>query len=338
MVGSCLCINKSVSTQPLTFRGISLQSCLYKIYSGILNNRLYKYLEQNHSLSNNQNGFREKRSCLDHVYACTELIRNRVKENGKVYALFVDFKSAFDYVDHDLLMYSLRKMNVSGKLARAYETIYSNPGSAINVNGELTEFFRNIVGTKQGDLSSPNLFNVYLQTLLDELDKSELGIVLDDLIVSTLAYADDVVLLAETPENLQKLTDLVYKWSQRWQMMVNIQKTKAVIFRRKRVTPPDVQLYYGKEKIEVVEGYRYLGVFLDAHLTFNQNGENLASAVGRALGGIINKCKNMKNVGYRTFSRLFHSCVVPVMDYGAEIWGKKQKCIEDVQYHAGRYF
>lgn len=75
-----------------------------------------------------------------------------------------------------------------------------------------------------------------------------------------------------------------------------------------------------------------------SHLTFEQNCADLASASGRALGGIINKCKNMKNVGYKTFSKLYHSCVVPVMDYGSEIWEQKQKCIEDIQYRAGRYF
>ncbi len=48
----------------LNYRGINLLSCIYKCYSSVINRRLLKYLENNNLICDEQNGFREKRSCL----------------------------------------------------------------------------------------------------------------------------------------------------------------------------------------------------------------------------------------------------------------------------------
>lgn len=334
--------SKSVSTEPLTFRGISLQCCIYKIYSGILNDRVYNFMENNNMLSNCQNGFRRNRSCMDHIYTVTDLIKMKIANGQKVFSMFVDYKSAFDLVDHDLMLYSLCKMGVNGKMIRAYAEIYRAPRCAVNVNGQLTDFFESVVGTRQGDNSSPNLFNCFLQSLLSELEESNLGVTLTNgERISVLAYADDILLLAENSEDLQRLSDIVYRWSRRWRMLVNIDKTKVVIFRGKRITAPECVIRYGNEIVEVVEGYRYLGVHLDQNLTFSNYAEQISSAGGRALGAMINKCRTLKDMGYQTYTKLYFSGVASVLDYGSEIvnlnkQGVKQK--ESVQYRAGRYF
>ncbi len=75
------------------------------------------------------------------------------------------------------------------------------------------------------------------------------------------------------------------------------------------------------------------------NLNFKAHCENLAAAGGRALGKIISKFKLFKNIGYKTFTKLFESGVEPVISYGAEIWGSFDSCvIERVQYKACRYF
>ncbi|VDI40930.1 Hypothetical predicted protein [Mytilus galloprovincialis] len=57
---------------PLGYKGISLMSTVAKVFSQILNERLVRYLENNNLLSEEQNGFRRLRSCLDHIYSlCT---------------------------------------------------------------------------------------------------------------------------------------------------------------------------------------------------------------------------------------------------------------------------
>ncbi len=79
---------------PLNYRGISLLSCLYKIYSSILNERLIKHLNDNDLLHDEQNGFRSGRSCVDHIFTLTSIIRNKLESKKEIFACYVDFRKA----------------------------------------------------------------------------------------------------------------------------------------------------------------------------------------------------------------------------------------------------
>ena len=72
-------------------------------------------------------------------------------------------------------------------------------------------------------------------------------------------------------------------------------------------------------EIQVIE--KYLGFHFDSHLDFKEGIDTLSNAAGRALGGIITKFKPLKDAGYKTFSQLYESVVVPISDYFSGIWG-----------------
>ncbi len=54
---------------------------------------------------------------------------------------------------------------------------------------------------------------------------------------------------------------------------------------------------------------------------FNLTASVLTNAAGQALGAVISKFKTQKNVGFSTFSKMYHSHVVPITDYSSGIWG-----------------
>ena len=64
--------------EPLNHRGISILSCVGKLYSSILNNRIINYCDILELLVPEQNGFRKKRSCQDHIFTVTTIVRNRL--------------------------------------------------------------------------------------------------------------------------------------------------------------------------------------------------------------------------------------------------------------------
>lgn len=333
--------NSSVSTKPLSYRGLSLQSCAYKIYSAVLNKRLSYHLESNNLLSNCQNGFRKDRSCVDHVYTLCDLVKTKINNKQKVYCAYVDFAKAFDYVSRPMILYRLKEYGVVGQMYNAYKAIYDTALCTLRVNGSYTDYISTLAGTKQGDNSSPTIFGIFLDNLLKELETSGLGVKLnEDEQISVLAYADDIVLLAESEQNLQKLVDILHRWCMKWRMKVNCEKTKVMVFRRNRNTRVYLSgVYYGETKIAVVSKYKYLGIMLDDVLDFKSCTELLSSSAGRGLGNIIEKSKNLKDLGFDTFDRLYKSCVCPILDYGAEVWGLKEcKLIDDVQNRAARFY
>ena len=117
---------------PLNYRGISLLSVLSKLYSAVLNNRLWNYLEDEHFLAEEQNGFRRNRSCEDHVYSACTLIRNRLLSKKDAFGVFIDFQKAFDFVDRDVLLYKLLSNGIDGKIYNSIKSILSDTSPVLN--------------------------------------------------------------------------------------------------------------------------------------------------------------------------------------------------------------
>ena len=103
----------------MNYRGISLLSCISKLYSSIMNKRITQYLEENDILAEEQNGFRSGRSCEDHVFTLSSVIRN----NASVFMAFIDLKKAFDFVDRNMLLYKLLQTNINGKMYDSIKNI-----------------------------------------------------------------------------------------------------------------------------------------------------------------------------------------------------------------------
>ena len=145
-------IPKSASKDPyipLNYRGISLLSCMYKMYSAALNSRITSHCELNDLLVDEQNGFRSKRSCQDHVYVLLSLVKNRKACGKDTYCAFVDFQKAFDWVSRDLLLFKLNTtFDIHGRLFNGLSTIYNSSKSKIKLNGKLSPSFDVMSGVK----------------------------------------------------------------------------------------------------------------------------------------------------------------------------------------------
>jgi hypothetical protein len=118
---------------------------------------------------------------------------------------------------------------------------------------------------------SPYLFNLFVDGLLEELNDSS------PLIPRSLFYADDGILLASDPEEIQRLLDIVVRWSASYQMTLNVKKCGYL-------APPDdnTVTYLGREEVPRLDRYVYLGfpvigvgIDFEGHLT---------SCLDRALG------------------------------------------------------
>ena len=158
-------------------------------------------------------------------------------------------------------------------------------------------------------------------------------------LLCALAFADDIVLLAESPQELQLLLNLTAQWCKKWRVVVNAEKTSAVHFRPKNFAETDFVFKLNENEITKVQEYRYLGVSLDCFGSTDIIENQLSSAGSRALGAMIGKTKNCEDLGYASFTKLFMSCVTPVLDYCCGAWnvGTDHSKIDAVQMRASRY-
>ena len=110
-------------------------------------------------------------------------------------------------------------------------------------------------------------------------------------------------------------------------------------FRNKRKQITKYFFTFENSSIEIVNWYKYLGVLLDDHLDFNTTTELLAGAAGRALGAVLTKFKNFRNIGFNAFQKLFDTIVSPILGYASEVWWYKENVLcERVHQQASRYY
>ncbi len=324
---------------PLNYRGITLTSHMYKIYCTVLKIRLNAYLERNKILVEEQNGFRKMRSCLDHIFTLVSTIENRYKRRQSTFVCFVDMQKAFDTVHHTCLLDKLRSIGICGNMYLAIKTLYEGVSSSVRINGHYTEWFDVESGVKQGCILSPSLFSIFINDLAVEIKDLRLGIDIDDYKLSILMFADDIALIADTPESLQSMLDVVSAWCHRWRLCINADKTKVVHFRIPSVQRTGFQFNCSNSVIEVTNSYKYLGMTLNEHLDKSLVAKSFAKSANRALGLLIAKHIAFGGMPHNVFTKLYDSLVAPVIEYAVAIWGHRDySCISAVQNRACRFF
>ena len=122
------------------YRGITLQNVTCKIYGDILNTRLMKWIEINHKLCEEQNGFRSNRSCEDHIYALNSIVNMSLAEGKQVYSCFADFSKAFDRVDRNSMWYKLLKFGIKGRMYFAIKSLYANVKCSVKLSENVFTF------------------------------------------------------------------------------------------------------------------------------------------------------------------------------------------------------
>ena len=262
-----------------------------------------------------------------------------MNENKPTFAAFLDMEKAFDRINRDLLFLRLLEYGIDGKIYNSIKNLYDDNKSSILLNGVSTDWFNVTSGVRQGDTLSPILFSLFINELAIGIKNLNLGIDIGGKQLSILLYADDIVLMSDSEENLQQILNFSHEWCQKWMLKVNIEKSNVIHFRKTRKTCTSYEFKCGDCILKTVPQYTYLGITLDEHLTFANCMKSRTCAASRAFGKLISTCHKLKDVGYNTYCQLYDSLVVPVHDYASEIWGFKNTNIcNKVHENAMRFY
>lgn len=303
------------------YRGLSFLDTIYKIFTGILLNRINNWMEENRILKECQAGFRKNYSTIDNIFNLSAIVQLKLAEKRKLYVFFVDFKSAFDTINREALFYKLFSQGMSSKLVNILKQLYKNTKSAVWNGEEVSEFFEVCTGVKQGCLLSPTLFSIYINDLCDELPG---GIIFRNVLIKLLMYADDLVLIAEDAQSLQRMIDKLSVYCQRWNLMVNLQKSKIIVFRNGARRPSSERWFYNDVAIEVVNEYKYLGVIFNYNMSFNKHLDEKLIASKNAMNSSWNSFMKNKDIIPSKKVKIFEAANRSIMCYAGQVWGFKQ--------------
>ena len=95
------------------------------------------------------------------------------------------------------------------------------------MNDRVTDWFDINTGVQQGDSLSPSLFSIFINDPAQEVKDMNAGLMVVDVNLPILLYADDIVLISPTPEKLQSMLDVAGNWCRKWGMQVNAKKHRS---------------------------------------------------------------------------------------------------------------
>ena len=308
---------------PDNYRAITVGSCLGKLFSTMLLERLTTFRKSRCPDYANQLGFRRGAQCSDHILTLKTLIdKYAATKGGRLYACFIDYRKAFDTVCRQALLFKISSLGISGKFFECVKHMYSSSSTKIKLIQKISAAIDVSVGTEQGHPMSPELFKMFIYDLSTEIE-SLVGLALPDLNgfkISHLLWADDLILLALDRESLQKLLDTLHDFVQRWELSVNISKTNVMVFSKSaKILNCSYGFQIGDAVVEPTKNYCYLGILFSLNGSFKANMQQLSNKALRSYFS-IKRMVDTRALTTKSLLKLMDSLVQPVATYGCQVW------------------
>ena len=314
------------------YRPISLLPTISKIFERVMFTQLYSYLNANNLLSEQQYGFRSQHStelaCVKLVdYITTEI--DNIKKIKTPTAIYLDLSKAFDTLNFNILLNKLQYYGINGislSLIRCYLTDRFQYVQFENSESDLLEIK---TGIPQGSILGPIFFSIMINDLVNSSNKFKF-----------LMYADDTTIyfnLEDFPiENREVLINnepkKVNKWLKLNKPAVNVDKTKSMLFHKRRPVTP-IQFSMNNRIIDVIQYFNYLGIMLDADMSWKTHVAMVRNKLSR-INGILHRLKHIYLQSI--LITLYKSLFVPHINYGSLLWGHAGGALDKIQKKAVR--
>ena len=147
-------------------------------------------------------------------------------------------------------------------------------------------FFSSYNGLKQGDPSSPLIFMLFINDIVQNINVGlDQIFIIDNLQLFLMLYADDAVVFAKSPEVLQSILYDIESYCTLWGLKINTAKTKAMIFEKGRHTHFD--FYLNNVKLEIVTSFKYLGIHFFKNGNWHRTQKRLSQHAAFALHNLF---------------------------------------------------
>ena len=302
-------------SDPANYRPISILPTISKIFERHVNKHLMAYLNKYGLIHETQSGFRQKHSCQTALVKLVDQWMSCIDKGDIIGSLFLDFRKAFDLVNHNILIkklsvYKIRSSSLqwfTSYLESRQQTIDSGQGMSI----------RSLIrsGVPQGSILGPILFLLFINDLPLLLKHCQADFFADDATAHTSNQDIETI-----NTELQSDFSIAVSWSKQNKLPINYDKTTYMILGSKKRVQDEHQLDLRAENrtIDKVSTQRLLGIFIDDHLSWTTHIDHLCST----LSSKISLLRQISAYVPQDIQKLYYqSYIVPLLDYGCNTWG-----------------
>ena len=251
---------KGADTDPANYRPISLLNMAYKILASMIQARLSRLCEDD--LRTSQYGFRPHRGTSQPLFVLRRAMEWANMTQRPLNLLFLDWKQAFDSIDHSALIIALRRFGLPVAELELIEQFYNDASfelhaaSGDKANGAFGS------GIRQGCPLSPYLFIILLSVIFEDVEDLLLNKGVPTNVWSInhscfdLEYADDTLLISLTIPQMQQILSSLEVEASLYGMFLNSTKTELLIDPR---YGPQTLLFQDRSQVPTADSVKYLG-------------------------------------------------------------------------------
>jgi len=296
-----------------SYRPIAVSPPISKVFENILAGKIYYHFESNKMFSDSQYGFRKERSCEHALNDILENIRQGLDDDKISMAVLIDFRKAFDTVDHKLLIEKLRMYFFSPSAIKLMSNYLENRTFITKIGKSSSKPAPLNIGVPQGSVLGPLLFNIFINDM-NFLDfKSKATLFADD---TTLHIVGDSI--ENVCKDLQSDLILLLTWLHHNRLFINWDKTIAILFRKKTSKFKDVpKITVENNNIQFVEKSKLLGVTIDSNLDFH---EHVSNTCKKANSKIFTIKRSLHLLPHNFRPTAFKLFIMPHFDYCSTLY------------------
>ena len=247
------------------------------------------------------------------THALVDLLQNWhniIHTNETVRILYVDFRKAFDSVNHAILLDRFRELGVHPILISWLHSFLHERQQRVKIGNEVSSWLNMKGAVPQGSWLGPLCFIVYVNKIEAE-DGMRIHKYIDDITITEQIKHGEV-------SHLQKSLDTITGWCSGNSMRINGRKTKEMIVSFKKTKPEFDPITHEDVPLETVDHFKLLGVWVSNNMTWKHHVEHIYAVVSPRLYYL----KQLRRCGVATEDQLmfYKSVIAPITEYACLAW------------------
>ena len=217
---------KGPKDEPGNYRPISVLPVLGKVFEKVTNGRLVQFLETNNAFYKHQYGFRKKYSTKLSLINLSNTILKAIDESKATLGIFIDFKKAFDTINHNVLINKLSHYGIRGLPLKWFEDYLRGRYQFVQYGETVSMKMKITCGVPQGSVLGPTLFLLYINDLPSVSNYFNFRLFADDSnLFHTFPAGQDEIDVNEVNINIKKIQE----WCVANKLTINSMKTKFML-------------------------------------------------------------------------------------------------------------
>ena len=286
------------------YRPVSVLPVFLKLLEGFVYNRFISHINDNKLLYEYQFGFQKGKSTHLAIMMLVDKITEALDQGDSVVRVFLEFSKAFDTVDHNVLLQKIDKYGLYGVELQWFEDNLSNRMQYVTYNNHKSLHEKVNCGVPHGPLLGPILFLLYSNDLTNVSEFCFLVLFADDTNMFITGKDMDVFC-----QQLTKDLRNVQEWLQCNTLSLNVLKTHYMVFipRNKFINDIDVKIH--NVQIHRVYATKFLGVHIDAQLTWKTHIEYTCKKLSKCVGILCKARKKYINLLSSAYTSHLHTLI-----------------------------